>query len=29
LLDAVDIALHHHARPSTYQAITVQSAVAF
>ena len=27
LLDAVDIALHHHARPSTYRAVTVQPAL--
>jgi predicted deacetylase len=29
LLDAVDIALHHHARSSTYQAITGQPELAF
>jgi uncharacterized protein len=27
LLDAVDIALHHHTRPSTYRAVTVQPAL--
>ncbi len=28
LLDAVDMALHHHARPSTYRAVTGQPALA-
>jgi len=28
LLDAVDIALHHRPRPSTYAALTAQPALA-